>query len=161
MGDLRVRTATAADQDAILAVLTASWGATTVVAHGTAYDAANLPALLAERDGALAGLLTYTLSGRGLEVVSLDAVGVRHVGAGSALLAAAAEVARQAGAGRVWLVTTNDNLDALRFYQRRGMRIVAVEPGAVDAARLLKPSIPHTGEYGIPLHDELTLELRL
>ncbi|MFG3205250.1 GNAT family N-acetyltransferase [Streptomyces sp. NPDC048192] len=141
-------------------VLTSSWGGTTVVAHGTVYDAAGLPALLAERDGRVAGLLTYTLSGQGLEVVSLDAV-VRHVGVGSALLAAAAEVARQVGARRVWLVTTNDNLDALRFYQRRGMRIVAVGPGAVDTARILKPSIPTTGEYGIALHDVLTLELRL
>ncbi|WP_215909533.1 hypothetical protein [Streptacidiphilus fuscans] len=59
-----------------------------------------------------------------------------------------------------WLVTTNDNLDALRFYQRRGLRIVGVAPGAVDAARRFKPSIPVTGEYGIPLRDELTLELR-
>lgn len=45
------------------------------------------------------------------------------------------------------------------FCQRRGMRIVGVSPGAVDAARALKPSIPVIGGYGIELHDELTLEL--
>lgn len=160
MGELRVRPATAADHEAIAGLLCSSWGGTTMVVHGTVYDVSELPALLAERDGRIAGLLGYTLSDRGLEVVSLDAV-VRHGGAGSALLAAAAEVARRAGARRLWLVTTNDNLDALRFYQRRGLRIVGVAPGAVDTARAVKPAIPLTGEYGIPLHDELTLELLL
>jgi ribosomal protein S18 acetylase RimI-like enzyme len=160
MSDLRCRPATAADREVIAGVLAESWGGTTVVAHGTVYDAAVLPALLAERDGRVVGLLTHTISDEGLEVVSLDAL-VRYVGVGSALLATAAEVARRAGARRMWLVTTNDNLDALRFYQRRGMRIVGVGRGAVDAARALKPSIPLVGEYGIVPHDELTLELRL
>ncbi|QQC93336.1 GNAT family N-acetyltransferase [Streptomyces alfalfae] len=115
---------------------------------------------MAEQDGRVVGLLTYTLSDAGLEIVSLDAV-VRHSGVGSFLLAVAAETAQRAGARRFRLVTTNDNLDALCFYQRRGLRITDVTPGAVDAARVVKPSIPLSGEYGIPLHDELTLELPL
>jgi hypothetical protein len=59
------------------------------------------------------------------------------------------------------LVTTNDNLDALRFYQRRGLRITAVHPGAVDRSRAVKSTIPLVGAYGIPLRDELIMELRL
>ncbi|MEY9844668.1 GNAT superfamily N-acetyltransferase [Streptacidiphilus sp. BW17] len=159
MGDFRVRAAGPDDRERISELLGMSWGGAAVVAHGTVYDALHLPALLAERDGRVVGLLTYTLSPGGLEVVTLDAVPPRG-GVGSALLDAGVVVARRAGAARLWLVTTNDNLDALRFYQRRGLRIVSVAPGAVDAARLVKPSIPETGEYGIPLHDELTLELR-
>jgi GNAT superfamily N-acetyltransferase len=62
---------------------------------------------------------------------------------------------------RLRLTTTNDNLDALRFYQRRGFRLVALRPGAVDAARALKPEIPVTGAHGIPLRDELDLERAL
>ncbi|GAA4888455.1 hypothetical protein GCM10023237_02180 [Streptomyces coeruleoprunus] len=38
------------------------WGSTTVVAHGTVHNAAALPALLAEQDGGVVGLLTYTTS---------------------------------------------------------------------------------------------------
>lgn len=158
--DPHVRAAQDADREAIARLLTDSWGATTVIAHGIAYDALELPALVAEVDGSLAGLLTYALSEEGLEVVSLDAV-AKHGGVGSALLAAAVSLARSTGQRRLWLTTTNDNLDALRFYQRRGLRIVGVTPGAVDAARTLKPSIPVTGEYDIALHDELVLELRL
>jgi hypothetical protein len=62
-------------------------------------------------------------------------------------------------AQRVWLVTTNDNLDALRFYQRRGFRIAQVRPGAVDETRkTLKPSIAEVGDFGIPIRDEIVLE---
>jgi hypothetical protein len=65
------------------------------------------------------------------------------------------------GRGRLWLITSNDNLNAIRFYQRRGMRLTAVHRGAIDEARQIKPSIPLIGEHGIPIHDELELELRL
>jgi GNAT superfamily N-acetyltransferase len=129
-----------------------------VVAHGTVYRPAELPALVARTaDGAVVGVLTYHTDADGFEVVTLDAR-PRHHGAGTALLAAAAAQARQRALSRVWLITTNDNLDALRFYQRRGMRLVAVHPGAVDEARKIKPSIPLVGDYGIPIRDELVLE---
>ncbi|MEU8975277.1 GNAT family N-acetyltransferase [Streptomyces monashensis] len=128
--------------------------------HATVHDALVLPALLAEQDNRIVGLLAYAISDDGLEVISLDAV-MRRGGVGSALPTAAPEVAKQDGARRMRLVATNDNLDALRFYQRRGLRIVGVAPGAMDSARAMKPSIPLTGEYGIPLHDELTSELLL
>ncbi|MEG8179924.1 GNAT family N-acetyltransferase [Nocardia terpenica] len=158
MTDIRIRSTTSADRTAMAAVLTESWGDTTVIAHGTSYDAIRLSALVAERDDEVAGLLTYTLADGALEIVTLDAV-ERHAGVGTALLTAAVDLARQAGANRVWLVTTNDNLDALRFYQRRGMAICAVARGAVDTARTLEPAIPEVGAYGIAIHDELTLEM--
>jgi hypothetical protein len=59
------------------------------------------------------------------------------------------------------LTTTNDNLDALRFYQRRGFRLTALRPGAIDATRPQKPRIPLTGHYGIAIRDELDLCLDL
>jgi GNAT superfamily N-acetyltransferase len=160
LDDLGIRSATEADRAAIAGVLGSSWGGTSIAVHDSVYAADELPALIAEQHGSIVGLLTYTTSNAdGLEVVTLDALR-RHSGVGSALMDAAVEVAREEGARRLWLVTTNDNLDALRFYQRRGLRIVAVDDGAVDRARARKPSIPQVGEYGIPLRDELTLELR-
>jgi len=82
-------------------------------------------------------------------------------GAGTALIEAAAAAAREAGARRLWLITTNDNLRALRFYQRRGFRLSALHRDALERSRELKPSIPEIGLDGIPLRDELELELRL
>jgi ribosomal protein S18 acetylase RimI-like enzyme len=98
---------------------------------------------------------------RSIELVAFAATSPWR-GVGTALLEGLEDDARAHGAERVWLVTTNDNVDALRFYQRRGYRLVALRPGAVDAARREhKPSIPETGDHGIPLRDELELEKRL
>jgi ribosomal protein S18 acetylase RimI-like enzyme len=153
------RPATPADRPAVDAVHATVWGGPVVVGHGRLFDLTLLPAFVAQaHDGAVVGALCYEQAAGALEVVSIAAA-PRCAGAGTALLAAAVAHARSAGLGRVWLVTTNDNLDALRFYQRRGMRITRVDPGAVDRARLLKPGIPTVGAYGIPLRDELTLEL--
>jgi GNAT superfamily N-acetyltransferase len=116
------------------------------------------PALVAERDGELAGVLTYILDGESCEVLTLHSA-ERLRGVGTALLRALEEVAASAGCSRLWLITTNDNVDALRFYQRRGFRLAALHAGAVDDSRArLKPEIPLTGEYGIDLRDELQLE---
>jgi GNAT superfamily N-acetyltransferase len=93
-------------------------------------------------------------------LTSLNAVAAGK-GVGSALLAAVENAVRAAGACRLWLITTNDNVDALRFYQRRGFRLTRLHAGAVDEARRLKPTIPAIGEYGIPIHDEIVLEKAL
>jgi hypothetical protein len=72
-----------------------------------------------------------------------------------------ADEARRRQLTRLTVTTTNDNLDALRFYQRRDFRLIAVRPGAADEARRLKPQIPEVGNYDIPLHDELELAREL
>ena len=161
MASIRVRQARDEDRAALTALHEREWGGPIVVVHDTRYDLCDLPALVAVDDGgAFAGALVYRVDTDGLEVVSL-AASAPGTGAGSALLAAAEEAATAAGADRIWLVTTNDNLGALRFYQRRGLRIVAVDTGAVDRARAVKPTIPHVGTDGIPLHDELHLARHL
>jgi GNAT superfamily N-acetyltransferase len=158
--DIVVRGPVEGEKDWIEGTLRASWGSTTIVTRGRAHDAASLPALVAVREGELVGLATMRFAEDGCEMVSLDALKPRE-GVGSALLSAAGREARRRGTGRLWLVTTNDNLDAMRFYQRRGMQLVAVHPGAVEEARRLKPGIPPFGEHGIPLRDEIEFELRL
>ena len=116
------------------------------------------PALVAERDGTLAGVLTYVLDGDDCEVLTLHAA-ERFGGTGTALIEAVERLAADAGCARLWLITTNDNVDALRFYQRRGFRLAALHRGAVNDSRArLKPEIPRIGEHGIELRDEIELE---
>ncbi len=156
-----VRVAVDNDLSWLREMLTNSWGAVHVITGGNGRDADRLPALIAQDEtGERVGLLTYEVAATGLEIVTIDAVRP-HRGIGTALLDAARAVAVDAGCTRLWLITTNDNLDALRFYQRRGLRVRAVHPGAVQRARQRKPQIPETGESGIPLRDELELELPL
>jgi ribosomal protein S18 acetylase RimI-like enzyme len=140
--------------------LRASRGSTIIVTRGQAHDAACLPALLAVRGDDIVGLATFRFADGDCEFVTLDAL-QKGLGIGSALLVAVAREAADHGCPRLWLITTNDNLDAMRFYQRRRMRLAALHRGAVDGARRLKPSIPSIGKHGIPIHDELEFELRL
>jgi ribosomal protein S18 acetylase RimI-like enzyme len=156
---VRVRPLGEADREWATGRLRDLWGEG-VVSRGRLLDATVLPGFVAEEDGEAAGLLTYRIDGGDCEVVTINAF-PKGAGAGTALIEAVAGAARDAGCRRVWLITTNDNLRALRFYQRRGFRLAALHRDALDRSRELKPSIPEVGLDGIPLRDELELELRL
>jgi ribosomal protein S18 acetylase RimI-like enzyme len=152
-----VRPAGAADRESLDALLIGSWGELRAAANGRLYQLNTLPALLAITEtGELVGAVTYEISDDTIEVVSIDAT-TPNRGVGTALLEAAAAIGTAAKLRLLWLVTTNDNLDALRFYQRRGLHILEVRPNAVAASRTLKPAIPHIGAYGIPIRDEIVL----
>jgi ribosomal protein S18 acetylase RimI-like enzyme len=141
------------------ATLRERWG-DIVVAAGRTLRPAELPTLVAEADGEHAGLATYLVEGETAELVTLDALTLGN-GIGGALVEAVASAARNEGASRLRIVTTNDNLPALRLYQRHGFALVAVRAGAVQRARERKPAIPATGHDGIPIRDELELERAL
>jgi GNAT superfamily N-acetyltransferase len=154
-----VRPATPADAPFVRATLENSWATTTVAVHGELIDATDGPALIAWLADERVGLATYRPDDTGWELLSLDAI-LAGSGVGTALLTALTDHARDHGARRVWLVTTNENTTALRFYQRRGFDLVAVHRDAVAAARRLKPEIPDSAD-GIPIRHELELERML
>jgi GNAT superfamily N-acetyltransferase len=161
---MNLREGQADDRPAVAAFL-AQRGATRIARRNQLIDPLEHPALLAEdqRGGRLLGVLTYVVDRdrAQCEVLTLHAV-QQWRGVGTALLQLVEQVAAQQGCGRLWLVTTNDNVDALRFYQRRGFRLAALRRGAVDDGRArLKPEIPTVGDYGIPLRDELELDKQL
>ncbi len=136
------------------------WGAPTVVAHGVAYQAHEAPGFIAVHDGERVGLVTYYMADDACEIVSLDSARPNR-GVGTALVDAVTAEARRRLCGRVWLITTNDNLRALGFYQKRGFVLVAIHRDAIAQARKLKPEIPLIGDDGIPIRDEIELELPL
>ena len=157
---VKIRPREAADQAAAQAFL-ARHNSLRAARLGELVHPLDHPALVAEAaDGHLLGMLTY-VPGHGwrqCEILTLHA-GEQWRGAGTALIEAVGQLARQQGCARLWVITTNDNVDALRFYQRRGFCLVTVHRGAVDRSRAhLKPEIPSVGAYGIPLRDEIELE---
>jgi len=151
---------TAADHEWLTDLWTLEWGGPVMVTRGKLHRLSDLQALIAWDGLTPVGAATFDIAGPDCELLSLNATR-QGGGVGSALLQAVEDAARDAGCRRVWLITSNDNLDALRFYQRKGYRLSAVYPGAIDAARALKPTIPLVGAYGIPIRDELELEKRL
>lgn len=137
------------------------WAGPWIVTRGRLYDTRELPGFAAQGTGTLLGYLLYRIEGGECEVVVLEAL-EQGRGVGTALLNRAKKTAEEAACRRLWLITTNDNTSAIRFYQKYGFLLKAVHIGAVDEARrLLKPTLPLTGEDGIPIHHEFEFELLL
>ncbi|HRQ39764.1 MAG TPA: GNAT family N-acetyltransferase [Chloroflexota bacterium] len=148
------------DREWVRAFLWREAGNTRMVSRGRLHQCDELPGFIASLDGERVGLVTVRLDGRDCEVVTLHTA-VQGRGLGSALLATAADYARQHGCHRAWLITTNDNEPAIRFYSNRGWRLTAVHKGALAQSRLIKPEIPLLGLNGIPIKDEIEFELVL
>jgi len=142
-------------------ILAEFWGTPEIVTRGRLHRADRLPGLVALDDGRKRiGLLTYRFEEDACEIVSLNAL-TRGRGVGTALVSAAREAAADAGCRRIWLITTNDNTPAMRFYERRGFRQSAVYRDALDRSRVLKPEIPELGVNGVPIRDEVEYEIVL
>jgi ribosomal protein S18 acetylase RimI-like enzyme len=158
--DYQIRPVDQRDSEWVLEVVR-RWGADFVVTRGRKVYPQELDGFVAiDNTGERAGLLTYEVVGNQCEIVTLDAF-EKFVGIGTALIGQVCRAAARQGCRRVWLITTNDNLDAIRFYQRRGFAIAAVHTDALSESRRLKPSIPKVGLYGIPLSDEIEFEMML
>jgi ribosomal protein S18 acetylase RimI-like enzyme len=137
-----------------------NWGDEFLVVHGMVYYPDTLSGFIAFDGLDCVGEVTYTISDGDCEIVSLDSLREGQ-GLGTRLIGAVVEQARQQNCRRVFLITTNDNLNALGFYQKRGFELVRIHRGAVDEARKIKQSIPLIGMNNIPLRDEIELEIVL
>ncbi|MCY3864072.1 MAG: GNAT family N-acetyltransferase [Chloroflexi bacterium] len=159
-----------ADREWVAHFLDERWGTTQIVSRGKAVYGHLLPGFMAERgmepeaedheeesSAENIGLITVHIGERDCEITTLDSLD-ESMGVGSALVEAVEEWAREAGIERLWLVTTNDNLEALKFWQKRGYELVSVHRNAIADARRIKPQIPITGLNGITIRDEIELE---
>ncbi|MEW5939977.1 MAG: GNAT family N-acetyltransferase [Chloroflexota bacterium] len=152
---------TAADLPRLRLFWEEHWGSDFVVAHGTTFHPENVSGFIAlNGENQWAGLATFVFDGDECEIVSLDSLN-ENEGIGTALIQAVIEEARGLQCRRVHLVTTNDNLRALGFYQKRGFHLSALRVDALEDSRKIKPGISLVGENGIPLRDEIELEMVL
>lgn len=159
--DITIAPATSTADRAWLADLwRREWGGEVMISRGRAHHVDSVAALIAFDGERRVGAVTYVIDGGDCELTSVDAVDPR-TGIGTKLLRAVEQAALADGCTRVWLITTNDNLDALRFYQRRGYHLTQLHRDAITESRRLKPSISLIGAYGIPIRDEIELEKTL
>ncbi|MDR2532731.1 MAG: GNAT family N-acetyltransferase [Oscillospiraceae bacterium] len=156
---MEINTINEENREAATAILKREWGLP-IVSRGKAHDGAKLPGFVALSGGKIAGLVTYNIDERGCEITSLNSF-EENKGVGTALINAVLKVAESNDCGRLWLITTNDIIQAIRFYQRRGFEWIATHINSAEIMRQLKPSIPLIGEEGIPIKHEIEFEMKL
>lgn len=154
---MKIRKAHGADAG-IRRLIVQLWGSTDIVLNGRIYDLTSCDCLLCEDESGLLGFLHYEARKDEWEILALDCPRP-GLGAGTALMEAAGDMARAAGAKKLLVVTTNDNTAAIRFYQKRRFALADVRFGAVARSRTVKPEIPMTGEDGIPILHEMVFEM--
>ena len=161
MDTVDIRPLTTRDQAWLPRFFETHWGSTRQVVRGAIFTPHELPGFVAEANGAVIGLVTYRLlDEQTSEVATLNSLRERS-GIGGALIQTVINAARNQGCTRLVVVTTNDNLHALRFYQKRGFVLAVLRANALAASRLIKPEIPLIGFDGIPLRDEIELAMNL
>ena len=157
---LPVRRLTVEDLPRLRQFWSEHWGGEEIVSRGKSYRAEQLEGFVTEEANKWIGLLTFLIENNECEVTSFDSLHEGR-GIGTILLSNAIEEARERNCRRIFLITTNDNLKALGFYQKRGFELVMIYRGAIIESRKIKPSIPWIGMNNIPLRDEIELELIL
>ena len=156
--DYTIRAIEKQDGEFIESSLKKNRGSVKIVTRGKLYDASKLPGFLAEGEKQTHGFITYRIDENEVEIISLNSFKER-VGIGSSLIDAVKKVAESKSMKRIWLITTNDNYPAVSFYQRRGFRVKAIHKNAIEQSRKLKPEIPVTGSGGVPIKDEIEMEM--
>src|SRR5260370_35668539 len=160
MPDIIIDPLIIADREWVSQFMFGHWGSNKVVSRGVVYYPRDLPGFVAMYDGEKVGLVTYNITGTNCEIVTINSVRP-FSGVGTVLIEAVSDIALQSGCKRLWLMTTNDNMNALRCSQKTGFVLVAIHRNALDVSRKLKPEIPLMGDDGIPLRDEIELEMML
>lgn len=136
------------------------WAGEFIVTRANIHRPQDVEGFLAESKTVPVGLVTFKMRESELEVISLDSL-VERQGIGTALLNAVIDEAERRKLNRVWVITTNENRQAIQFYKKHGFCLVQVYPDAMEVSRKLKPSIPEIGPKGIPIRDEIELEYKL
>jgi RimJ/RimL family protein N-acetyltransferase len=136
------------------------WSCPPVISRGRAIDTTELPGFVAIEEERIAGIVTYHMEEGACEIVTFNSF-LMNRGVGTLMVKVMLQTAKEAGCQRLWLITTNDNTNAIRFYQRKGFELIAVHINAILESRRMKPEIPMIGEDGIPIKHELEFEIQL
>lgn len=129
-----------------------------MIIRGKAIDMTKTEGFYFREGEDIIGLITYMVYDNLLEIISLDSLH-ENQGIGSKLLGAVIHEAKERKLQKIVLITTNDNINAMKFYQKRGFDMVRLFHDALAVSRKLKPEIPLIGENSIPLRHEIEFEL--
>ncbi|WGL60503.1 GNAT family N-acetyltransferase [Pigmentibacter sp. JX0631] len=159
MQNIIFRETTSDDSSQTLIKMKKHWGGEPLVIRTKNYYPSKLNGIIAQLNDTWVGFLFYDLQGDDCEIVVFE-VFEKFKGIGTQIIARLKEIAKNKQCKRIYLMTHNDNLDALRFYQTRGFHICGIHLNSMEFTRKIKPC-PEIGDYGIPIRDEIDLEILL
>jgi N-acetylglutamate synthase-like GNAT family acetyltransferase len=157
-----VRIQPSQDYDAARELIVKTWGDDALIIYGRPHRTADMQLLSAVNvNGEMLGTAFYKVNNTMVLLGAIVVNGPTHRGVATRLFEAVVEETRKAGMKKIRACTSNDNFDAMRFYQKRGMRFLSLFPGAVDAFRAMRPGLRRVGHHGIPVRDMIELDLDL
>lgn len=158
--ELKITETRKEDSPLIVSFITKSWGSQMSVSKGKILNIADLPGFICKKDKDIQGLITYHIDGKNCEIVTLNSL-INNRGLATQLINKVIDKAKINNCERVWLITSNDNAKAIRFYQKRGFEWIGFYKNSMDESRKLKPEIPELGNDNIPIKHEIEFEIIL
>ena len=147
------------DNEAVSEIIK-GWGSDILVSRGKPHKAQGLDGILAWDNGKIIGLGLYYIKNNECEIALLETFD-QNKGIGTRIIEKIIEIAKESKCKKIWLVTTNSNINAIKFYQKRGFDISNIYINAMNKARKIKPEIPEIAENGIKIRDEIEFEIKL
>lgn len=157
---MEIKAISSENREQINDFISSHWFSTVMVVRGDLVDMTILDGFVTYEGEKIIGLATYRIYGTECEIMSLDSL-VERQGIGTTLVNKVIEIAKEIKCTKIKLITTNDNINALRFYQKLGFDMAKLYRNALDISRRLKPTIPLLGEFDIPLKHEIEFEMDL
>ncbi len=156
--NFKIRLVRAEDREMISQFMDEHYGGEPLFANGSPYMVGQLSGFVAKQEDRLLALVTYIVEGDSSRIITINSLAA-GVGLGTELLKATIKAAAEAGCNRVCAAVTNDNLDALRFFQTRGFILGELRHNIVDTNREQRPDYPTRGLDGIMIRDEIEVEI--
>lgn len=157
---IKIEEITDKNREEINNILINEWGATNIVIRGKIVDGTKLKGLIASEENKIIGLITYEIENNECEIVTLNSF-KENKGVATSLIESVKQIAIKNNCKRIKLITTNDNIRGIEFYQRKGFVISNIYINAIENSRKLKPEIPMFADNGLPIRDEIEFEIKL
>ena len=158
--ETQIRKINTSDREWVRNLFINNWAGDFIVSRGKIHKPDNLDGFIAQENSDKVGLVTVNIENNEMEIVTIDSLSPGR-GIGALLLKEVIKMAKEKNVKRIWLITTNDNLNSFKFYQKNDFHLVRIYPGAIAESRKIKPQIPEIGEDGIPIRDEIEFEYLL
>ena len=136
------------------------WGDLTIISLGKIYYAEKLNGFVALNQEKVVGFVLYHVENNECEIIALYS-DIENNGIGTALIKTMKDFAVKNNFKRLFLITTNDNVRAISFYQKNEFSIATIHVDTIKNSRKLKPQIPLYADNGLPIRDELEFEFKL